>query len=37
MLWYNKALLNNYQIRKLQKHEYASDNNSVVDPYLQPW
>ena len=37
MLWYNKSLLNEDQIRNLQKHKYASDNNSIVDPYFQPW
>jgi len=37
MLWYNKQLLNSDQIRRLQKHQYASDNNSILDSYLQPW
>ena len=37
MLWYNKQILNNYQVTKLKKHQYASDNNSILDPYLQPW
>lgn len=37
MLWYNKPILNSYQIKQLQKHQYASDNNSILDPYFQPW
>merc|ERR1711894_2752 len=37
MLWYNRPILNSYQVKQLQKHQYASDNNSILDPYFQPW
>jgi len=37
MLWYDKPILSNDQIKRLQNHQYAADNNSILDPYLQPW
>jgi len=36
-LWYNKRLLTDKQILGLKRHQYATDNDSVLDPYLQPW
>ena len=37
MLWYNRRILDSYQIEQLKKHKYASDNDSILDPYFQPW
>ena len=37
MLWYNRRILNCYQIEQLKRHKYASDNDSILDPYFQPW
>jgi len=37
ILWYKERLLSNSQIMKLQKHKYATDSDSIVDPYMQPW
>jgi len=36
-LWYSKRLLTDRQISGLKKHKYATDNDSVLDPYMQPW
>jgi len=36
-LHYNKRLLTDRQISGLKKHKYATDNDSVLDPFLQPW
>jgi len=37
ILWYKEKLLNRIQIERLQKHKYATDNDSVLDPIMQIW
>lgn len=37
ILWYKERLLTNSQIMKLQKHKYATDSDSILDPYMQRW
>merc|ERR1712018_558933 len=37
ILWYKEKLLNRIQIERLQKHKYATDNDSVMDPIMQIW
>ena len=37
MLWYNKRIFDCDQIEQLKRHKYASDNDSILDPFFQPW